>query len=115
MKIIQQRMRSEKSIKSVKGVGLQTKKNRKTYRDGKTVAIIYNEFINSFNNYITRGVSNELERYGYRLVVLHDDEIIAQDDKNVKQIQAMGADALIFTPVSDENKRRYLSLRKNFP
>ena len=103
-------------LKASKELDYRPRKNRKTYRDGKTVAIIYNEFINSFNNYITRGVSNELERYGYRLVVLHDDEIIAQDDKNVKQIQAMGADALIFTPVSDEKQEAILELaEKKFP
>ena len=103
-------------LKASKELDYRPRKNRKTYRDGKTVAIIYNEFINSFNNYITRGVSNELERYGYRLVVLHDDEIIAQDDKNVKQIQAMGADALIFTPVSDEKQEAILELaEQKFP
>ena len=103
-------------LKASKELDYRPRKNRKTYRDSKTIAIIYNEFINSFNNYITRGVSNELERYGYRLVVLHDDEIIAQDDKNVKQIQAMGADALIFTPVSDEKQEAILELaEKKFP
>ena len=46
-------------LKASEELDYRPRKNRKTYRDSKTVAIIYNEFINSFNNYITRGVSNE--------------------------------------------------------
>lgn len=46
-------------LKASKELDYRPRKNRKTYRDGKTVAIIYKEFINSFNNYITRGVSND--------------------------------------------------------
>ena len=35
-------------LKASKELDYRPRKNRKTYRDGKTVAIIYNEFINSF-------------------------------------------------------------------
>lgn len=106
----------ERVLKASRELGYRPRKSKRNVKEGKTVAIIYNEFINSFNNYITRGVSNELERYGYHLVVMHDDEIIAQDDRNVRLIQDMGVDALIFTPVSDEKQDAVLGLsEKGFP
>ena len=103
-------------LKASKELDYRPRKNRKTYRDSKTIAIIYNVGSMFPSAPKKRTAPNELERYGYRLVVLHDDEIIAQDDKNVKQIQAMGADALIFTPVSDEKQEAILELaEKKFP
>ena len=35
-------------LKASKELDYRPRKNRKTYRDSKTIAIIYNEFINSF-------------------------------------------------------------------
>lgn len=105
----------ERVLKAAQILNYKPKRSKKG-KEGKTVAIIYNEFINSFNNYITRGVSNELERYGHRLVVLHDDELIAQDEKNIRQIKEMGVDALIFTPVSEEKQPVVLDLiESGFP
>lgn len=83
---------------------------KKTLNESKTVAIIYNELTNSFNNYISRELSNQLERFGYRLVVLYDDEFISQDVKNAKIVQELGVDALIFTPVIDQKQDVILQL-----
>lgn len=89
---------------------------KKIPNGSKMVAIIYNELTNSFNNYITRELSNQLDRFGYRLVVLYDDEFISQDIKNVNIIQELGVDALIFTPVIDQKQDVILQLLgRRFP
>lgn len=106
----------ERVLKASSDLNYTHKKGKRGRTEGKTIVIIYNELTNPFNNYITKNVSNELERYGHRLVVLYDDELIAQDEKNVKQIQNMGADALIFTPVSDERQEVIVQLAETgFP
>ncbi|MCI9107233.1 MAG: LacI family transcriptional regulator [Lachnospiraceae bacterium] len=94
----------------------KSKQKKKGAEEGKIVAIVYNEQTNSFNNYITQALSNELERFGHRLVVLHDDETIDQAEKNVKLIQDMGVDAMVFTPVSEEPQEAICRLIKSgFP
>jgi len=65
----------------------KSKQKKKGAEEGKIVAIVYNEQTNSFNNYITQALSNELERFGHRLVVLHDDETIAAN--GLKRIKSM--------------------------
>lgn len=82
----------------------------------KVIAIIVNKVTSSFQNLMLRDILKEIERCGYRLVVLYNNDDEIKEIENFNIIINHKFDGVIFTPVSLKQHDMVKQLIKNgFP
>ncbi len=87
---------------------LRTKKHN-------VIALLTPNLANPFFAEITKVVQNELNRYGYSLMILESNDETKKEIEEIKLVQSRGIDGMIIIPVGEEYFHIEELERQNFP
>ncbi len=87
---------------------LRTKKNN-------VIALLTPNLANPFFAKITKVVQNELNRYGYSLMILESSDETKKEIEEMKLVQSRGIDGMLIIPVGDEFEHIENLANENYP
>ncbi len=88
--------------------GLRTKKTN-------TIALLTPNLADPFFAGITKVVQNELQRYGYNLMILESNDKTDKEIEEMKLVRSNGTDGMLIIPVGDEYLHIEDLAKKNYP
>lgn len=78
----------------------------------KIIGLIYSDIDNPFFSTMTRVMEYELRQLGYRLIISHSNEDAGLEADNLGILAGHQVDGIIFTPISEKNRKLVTQLHK---
>lgn len=96
-----------KVMKAVKLLGYTPDLNAKTLRSGKSnvIGVVVSDLGNYFYNIVLSKIEQELKKLGYVMLLCYSNEDAAEELGNLNLMLQSRVDGIIFTPVSNTNKK----------
>jgi len=119
-KATQSRIKKETELlvtKKAKELGYVSNKIARALRTKKNnvIALLTPNLANPFFAKITKVVQNELNRYGYSLMILESSDETKKEIEEMKLVQSRGIDGMLIIPVGDEFEHIENLANENYP
>lgn len=103
-----------KVFKAVKNLDYTPDLNAKTLRSGKSnvIGVVVSDVDNYFYNIVISKIEQELKKLGYGMLLCYSNEDTGEELHNLNLMLQSRVDGIIFTPVSDKNKKVLQNITK---